>query len=248
MKGVFYQKERQAVAAKEDKKAQHRAELVTVGVACLLAGFVLSGYAGWALTWVDGWSDLKFATAKEIPPWISALTAVIAAAISAYAVYLVASTLRATQDTLRITQNIGDAQTRPWVLVKPVDIKNDSAGASFYVTFCNYGPTPAKNAFLMASVECLCWEDPNADFLNTDDCLKVSWAQKSKYKKFFAPSENETFVIPCPKFNFPKNARIVRLEVTTRYSNWNAVSESDPYEDFLPIDLSYMLGDLSVDE
>lgn len=133
--------------ARRSKERLHRNQITTASIVAVLTSFVVAAYLG-----AFAKSELN-----EIPAWVSALTTVVATLISAYAVYLVGQTLKATRETLEATRqmaydqkNLGDNQIRPWVLLN--SFPGIVAGNNFGVklTFKNFGSTPAKDLKLSA--------------------------------------------------------------------------------------------------
>ncbi|WP_191569362.1 hypothetical protein [Paracoccus yeei] len=140
---------------KPDDEAQrlreqlHRNQIITAAIAAVLVAFVVATYLG----------AFSKAELKEIPPWVSALTSVVAATISAYAVYLVAQTLRSTQEMLSLTRDMAEdqkklvhTQIRPWVLLDNIEVSGGMTGLA-EVTYLrykikNYGHTPARYAIV----------------------------------------------------------------------------------------------------
>lgn len=114
-------------------------------------GFLLALYSG-------GYASAEL---KEIPPWLAIMVSVASTAISAYAVYLVSKTLKATQDTLIVTQEMAEAQKeafrteyRPLVLVEDINIVGTRTTGRYIrhegdvalkikVNYRNYGKTTA---------------------------------------------------------------------------------------------------------
>ena len=79
--------------------------------------------------------------------WLSSISSILSVLISVIAVFLVAATLRATEETLHETKQLGLNQTRAWLLVKSVEPLQNQEGDKFdfRVTFHNYGSSPARN-------------------------------------------------------------------------------------------------------
>ena len=89
---------------------------------------------------------------SEAADWLQAVSSVTAALISAYAVYLVAQTLKATRDTLIATQwmaeqqtRIGNAQTRPYFLLERARSEDRGEKVEVFLLFKNHGSTPATS-------------------------------------------------------------------------------------------------------
>lgn len=199
----------------ENRDDKNKPKMVSFGVALgiavasLLLGFVLAGYAAWALTWVSGWRNVTFQAVKEIPPWVSALTAVVAAAISAYAVYLVSKTLQATRETLNATQEmaadtkrIGHAQLRPWVLMKRPEITTTEAGAiTVNVEFTNYGVSPAKDLNWIMDVECFGHPVEGKEVVQSKYgvrmCHLCRWAEEAERASYLGPKERCVASVFC---------------------------------------------------
>jgi hypothetical protein len=79
--------------------------------------------------------------------WLSSISSILSVLISVIAVFLVAATLKTTEETLHETKQLGLNQTRAWLLVKSVDASQSQQGdkIDFRVTFHNYGASPATN-------------------------------------------------------------------------------------------------------
>ena len=143
--------------------------------AFFLCGFVIAAYLSWAISWLDGLEGTRFRTFKEIPPWISAATSIMATLISAFAVYFVAETLRETKKTLSATikmatdqKRIGDAQIRPWVMVDSCVVETgryDDTAA--HIVLKNFGPTPAR--FITIDTHIWCIERNTSETVRLDD-------------------------------------------------------------------------------
>lgn len=79
--------------------------------------------------------------------WLSSISSILSVLISVIAVIFVAATLKATEQTLHETKQIGLNQSRAWVLVKSVEISESQQDdkVHFRVTFHNYGASPATS-------------------------------------------------------------------------------------------------------
>lgn len=136
----------------DNDRQQARNRLVVCVFAALCTGFILAMALG--AFFANATTEMK-----EIPAWTSLLITGISALVSAYAVYLVAETLRATRDTLDATRimaadqrqmakeqaRIGNAQIRPWLLVDRFFIEYEDDINQFNVTIKNFGNTPATD-------------------------------------------------------------------------------------------------------
>lgn len=138
---------------KNNMEAPHRSlgtlernRLVAFSFCAALFGFACAIYLG----------AFSASELKEIPEWISAIAAAASAAISAFAVYLVAGTLKATVATLEITQRMAEAQSeaydiefRPQVLPDEVKVisarfvEDEEVEVALRFIFRNYGKMAA---------------------------------------------------------------------------------------------------------
>lgn len=117
-------------------------------------GFILAAHLG-------AFSDEKYA---NVTNWLAVIVASVAAAISFYAVRLVAKTLKATQDTLSATvqmandqRRIGNAQIRPWVLVSEYKIEHHgimtAGNYQAVLRIRNFGTTPAMRVIASLTLQ-----------------------------------------------------------------------------------------------
>ncbi|MDT1063082.1 hypothetical protein RM190_14490 [Paracoccus sp. CPCC 101403] len=193
----------------------HRNQIITAVIAAALVAFVVAAYLG-------AFSRTEF---KEIPDWVSALTSVVAAAISAYAVYLVARTLEATKETLKATQEmaadtkrIGDAQIRPWVLLSNYEVINTAFGPEVLARFANYGFSPALQIFYEIKVECyrsVYWIGDN----ECGDDLLGEWIAKSQREYYLVPSGEDNICAPIDRNKIPEGTRYIRINLHCRYGD-----------------------------
>lgn len=143
--------ERISNSEKKNLVREHTNITIVSSFGAAVFGFLLAIYSG-------GYAEAEF---KEIPPWLALIVSVASTAISAYAVYLVSKTLKATQDTLSVTQQMAEAQKeafrteyRPLVLIEAIEINefitasprlkyHGDAELKIKITYRNYGKTTA---------------------------------------------------------------------------------------------------------
>ena len=140
----------------KDYTSQNR--LVVFTAIAGMSGFIFAMYLG-------AFSKSAF---LQIPPWLSAMASILATAISAIAVFLVAKTLRATRETLEASREmandqrrIGDAQTRPYLLIKSNSTSTDSTEdlVKVLIEFNNFGNTPATAMTVSIFLEGVTYEE-----------------------------------------------------------------------------------------
>ncbi len=92
-------------------------------------------------------SAMPISESNSTTDWLVSISSILSVLISSIAVFLVAGTLKVTEETLSETKKIGVAQTRAWLLVKSVLVeKNQNNGSvDFEVTFHNFGVSPASD-------------------------------------------------------------------------------------------------------
>lgn len=92
-------------------------------------------------------STLPVGGSNSTSDWLSSISSIFSVLISVIAVFLVAATLKTTEETLRETKQIGLNQTRAWLLVKSVEASQSQQGdkIDLRVTLHNYGASPAMN-------------------------------------------------------------------------------------------------------
>lgn len=124
--------------------------LVVGVVAGFLLGFIIAMILG----------ALGVLSLGDFPAWLQGVSGVVAAIISAYAVYLVSQTLMATRETLFATKvmlshqrEIGEAQLAPYLIISRKKVVNyqDETVISFRIK--NYGTTPALGVFCQPTFE-----------------------------------------------------------------------------------------------
>lgn len=92
-------------------------------------------------------SSIPIGGENSTSDWLSSIATVSSVVISIFAVVLVSSTLKATEETLHATKELGLNQTRAWVLVKSIDIVpiQNTNLFEIQVTFQNFGQSPATD-------------------------------------------------------------------------------------------------------
>lgn len=132
----------------KDKTFETRNTIASAATVGAMIGFVIALWLG----------AISVGETSKFTDWIQSTAAVAASGISALAVVLVAKTLKATRETLDATRimaedqrQIGDAQTRAWVMVSDISVDggaySNSKSDIFHnvrITLKNYGITPAK--------------------------------------------------------------------------------------------------------
>lgn len=191
----------------------HRNQVLTAVIAAALVGFVVAAYLG----------AFSTTSLKEVPAWISALTAVVAAVISAYAVYLVAHTLDATRQTLRETKRIGDAQLRPWVLVEGFAVSTGVWGPDIRVLFHNYGVSHASPISFYVCIDCYRYHEGEFVEYNEDGTEKNylgEWQGALVMDDYLVP-HGKRLVEGCFFLaEMPEGTDYMYLKIKTNYSDF----------------------------
>lgn len=114
-----------------------------------MVGFILAMLAG----------SFDVGTIQSVPAWLQGVFSGLATLVSVYAVFLVSETLQATRKTLDATQamaedqrKIGNAQTRPQILVNSYCTEANYYFDTIIVAFNNFGNTPATNVIVNAQL------------------------------------------------------------------------------------------------
>lgn len=144
-----------------DRRAfQERNRLVLFTVTAFLVGLLAALHLG----------AVARADFKDVPGWLTAIASVLATGTSVIAVYLVFQTLRATRETLDITQEMtrdqrrtGEAQIRPFILFKRERYQVNDGKIHGFIVLRNYGNTPAIRVRVDADVYLTFYKTPNGE-------------------------------------------------------------------------------------
>ncbi|MBC9245805.1 hypothetical protein H4P12_03545 [Paracoccus sp. 11-3] len=199
---------------------QDKQNTLTVGaVAGVLGGFILSMAVG----------AFQIGEIKEVPAWLQGISGMVATLISVYAVYLVAQTLKATRETLDATRKmaedqniIGNAQTRPWVIIDRFteEITRDEFIA-VHLKFTCYGPTPAKYLDIQSE---LTGRRPKS---SDDSEIVYQHSYDSAFKIYLAPNGSISVTISIPISDLDENLNNT-LAIMWGYGQYNQdLYESD---------------------
>lgn len=206
---------------KQDKQADnlHRNQLVATALASCLLTLVLAAYLG-------AYSSADF---ENLSDWFAVIIAAGAAGISLYAVLLVAKTLKATQDTLKATQEmaadtkrIGDAQLRPWVLVEDCTLDETQEGIVITVNLHNYGVSPAGNFHCYMNVNCYSAFTGENEFYRTDGEMEnfiCIWNNNVGLMSYIGPNKPYQMKLHCYLEDYPAECVSSELHVKWRYYN-----------------------------
>lgn len=110
----------------------------------ILAGGIITGL----LIGFTFFLIMKHLTATEfdeVPSWMQGVSGALGTLVSMYAVYLVNQTLKETRNTLETTKRIGEAQTRPWLLIASGEVTRQTFLFEFKFSVVNYSEFPASN-------------------------------------------------------------------------------------------------------
>ena len=158
--------------------------VVGIFAGCML-GFILAMLAG----------AFGVGTIQSVPAWLQGVFSGFAAFVSVYAVFLVSETLQATRKTLDTTQamaedqrKIGNAQTRPWILVSDYRATPYYDFDTIMVTFKNYGNTPATSVLINAQL--VFWKSQDVEENNEYQEQKVVEFRPLKTKMISALPPN----------------------------------------------------------
>lgn len=216
----------------------HRNQLLVAVVASCLVTLVLAAYLG-------AYSSADF---ENLTDWLAVIIAACAAGISLYAVVQVSKTLLATQQTLKLTQEmaadtkrIGDAQIRPWVLVDRYDVRGVARGSIIDVWFKNYGVSPASYLTLTIAIDCY-GDDYNVE---GDELFLGVWNEDTAMDDFLVPNRERKFSVLFVDRDFPDDADYLYLRVTWTYHD---ISSKQTYEDEILRGITYVDSQIFLDD